>query len=122
VLFASIFPIHELKLEMMRFDFTMVHRPECMVFECNLLLLYITWTSELRHKDQLKSPSYLSERQPAATSLPFWRAEAEKIKIASVSLRNFNNRTFHFTMSQSDGSDGTLPIAKTTLAKMLDTI
>jgi hypothetical protein len=25
-------------------------------------------------------------------------------------------------MSQSDGSDGTLPIAKTTLAKMLDTI
>jgi hypothetical protein len=32
------------KLDMLCFDFTIVHRPERMLFECNLLSRYNSWT------------------------------------------------------------------------------
>jgi len=38
-------------MDMMRFDYTIVHRPERMMFECNLLSRYNTWTSKAREED-----------------------------------------------------------------------
>jgi hypothetical protein len=38
-------------MDMMRFDYTIVHRPERMMFECNLLSCYNTWTSKARKED-----------------------------------------------------------------------
>jgi hypothetical protein len=38
-------------MDMMRFDYTIVHRPERMMFECNLLSRYNTWTSKARAED-----------------------------------------------------------------------
>jgi hypothetical protein len=37
---------------MLCFDFTIVHRPERMLFECNLLSRYNSWTSKLRQEDR----------------------------------------------------------------------
>ncbi len=39
-------------MEMMQFDYTIVHRPERMMYECNLLSRYNTWTSNARGKDK----------------------------------------------------------------------
>jgi hypothetical protein len=38
-------------MDMMRFDYTIVHRPERMMFECNLLSRYNTWTSKAQAED-----------------------------------------------------------------------
>ena len=45
--------IQRWKLELLRFDFTIVHRPGRMLTDCDMLSRYNTWTSEcvLMHDD-----------------------------------------------------------------------
>jgi hypothetical protein len=45
----AIHTIQRWKMEMLRFNFTIVHRPGKMLTECDLLLWYNMWTDEWRH-------------------------------------------------------------------------
>jgi hypothetical protein len=78
----DLMPNHQVqrwKLDMMRFDWTAVHRPERMLYECNLLSRYNTWASALRKRDKVQKEDRSASNAEAVSGC-FWRAEVEKYK------------------------------------------
>ena len=71
-------PTHQMqrwKMDMLRFDFTCVHRPEKMLYECNMLSQYNTWTDDWRKQapgDPTPDPGVQNKgtKRPPAPSFP----------------------------------------------------
>ena len=59
--------IQRWKLELLRFDFTIVHRPAKMLTECDMLSRYNTWTSQWR-KDHEKRQQEEEEQENTTTT------------------------------------------------------
>ena len=57
-------------MDMMRFDYTIVHRPERMMFECNLLSRYNTWTSKARADDNGTEVSDVENKESTTETPP----------------------------------------------------
>lgn len=84
--------IQQWKLELLRFDFTIVHRPTWMLTECNMLSQYNTWTSQWRldknDADNLTPSSPLSllsiytdvEHNTRITMYKRWTEEQERLE------------------------------------------
>jgi hypothetical protein len=62
--------IQRWKLELLRFDFAVVHRPGQMLTDCDMLSRHNTWTSEWRTQQEAQEEPHEKESDPPNTKLP----------------------------------------------------
>ena len=93
--------IQRWKLELLRFDFTIVHRPEKMLTECNMLSRYNTWTSkwdrkatkeeEMNQHKKISAVAFQGKRptgQVRYDELCEWIEETEEVERPMEKLRS----------------------------------